>query len=62
VKNINSFKFAEAAINYEIPRHIEMLEKGEMPKQVTMGWNEKDNKTVEQRSKEEAKAPSVHDG
>lgn len=54
VKNINSFKFAEAAINYEIPRHIEMLEAGQMPKQVTMGWNEKDNKTVEQRSKEEA--------
>lgn len=54
VKNINSFKFAEAAINYEIPRHIEMLEAGEMPKQVTMGWNEKDSKTVEQRSKEEA--------
>ncbi len=54
VKNINSFKFAEAAINYEIPRHIEMLEAGEMPKQVTMGWNEKTNKTVEQRSKEEA--------
>jgi aspartyl-tRNA(Asn)/glutamyl-tRNA(Gln) amidotransferase subunit B len=25
-----------------------------MPKQVTMGWNEKENKTVEQRSKEEA--------
>ncbi len=54
VKNINSFRFAEAAINYEIPRHIEMLENGEMPKQVTMGWNEKDNKTVEQRTKEEA--------
>ncbi len=54
VKNINSFRFAEAAINYEIPRHIEMLEKGEMPKQVTMGWNEKTNSTVEQRSKEEA--------
>lgn len=54
VKNINSFRFAEAAINYEIPRHIEMLEAGEMPKQVTMGWNEKDNQTVEQRSKEEA--------
>ncbi len=54
VKNINSFRFAEAAINYEIPRHIEMLEAGEMPKQVTMGWNEKDSRTVEQRSKEEA--------
>ncbi len=54
VKNINSFRFAEAAINYEIPRHIEMLEKGEMPKQVTMGWNEKTNSTVEQRVKGEA--------
>ncbi len=54
VKNINSFKFAEAAINYEVPRHIEMLENGEMPKQVTMGWNEKTSSTVEQRSKEEA--------
>lgn len=54
VKNINSFRFAEAAINYEIPRHIEMLEAGEMPKQVTMGWNEKTNSTVEQREKGEA--------
>ncbi len=54
VKNINSFKFAEAAINYEIPRHIEMLEAGEKPKQVTMGWNEKLNKTSEQREKGEA--------
>lgn len=54
VKNINSFRFAEAAINYEIPRHIEMLEAGETPKQVTMGWNEKTNSTVEQREKGEA--------
>jgi aspartyl-tRNA(Asn)/glutamyl-tRNA(Gln) amidotransferase subunit B len=54
VKNINSFKFAEAAINYEIARHIEILKEGGMPKQVTMGWNEKESKTVEQRSKEEA--------
>ncbi|MBI5530313.1 MAG: Asp-tRNA(Asn)/Glu-tRNA(Gln) amidotransferase subunit GatB [Candidatus Doudnabacteria bacterium] len=54
VKNINSFKFAESAINYEIPRHIEMLKEGKTPKQVTMGWNEKDSCTVEQRSKEEA--------
>ena len=54
VKNINSFKFAEQAIDYEIARHIEQLEAGIMPKQVTMGWNEKENCTVEQRSKEEA--------
>ncbi|MFA5990640.1 MAG: Asp-tRNA(Asn)/Glu-tRNA(Gln) amidotransferase subunit GatB [Candidatus Doudnabacteria bacterium] len=54
VKNINSFKFAESAVNYEIARHIEMLKEGKTPKQVTMGWNEKDSCTVEQRSKEDA--------
>ncbi|MDE2311610.1 MAG: Asp-tRNA(Asn)/Glu-tRNA(Gln) amidotransferase subunit GatB [Patescibacteria group bacterium] len=54
VKNINSFKFAEAAINYEIERQTELLKEGKTPKQVTMGWNEREGKTVEQRSKEEA--------
>lgn len=54
VKNINSFKFAEAAINFETERQIKILEEGGMPKQVTMGWNEKGGFTVEQRSKEEA--------
>lgn len=54
VKNINSFKYAEAAINFEIGRQTKILEEGGMPKQVTMGWNEKQNVTVEQRSKEEA--------
>jgi aspartyl-tRNA(Asn)/glutamyl-tRNA(Gln) amidotransferase subunit B len=54
VKNINSFKFAEAAINYEIPRQIEILKAGGQPRQVTMGWNEKLSQTTEQRSKEEA--------
>ena len=54
VKNINSFRFAEQAINYEIARQTEILKEGGTPKQVTMGWNEKQNVTVEQRSKEEA--------
>ncbi len=54
VKNINSFSFAESAIEYEISRQTEMLKNGETPRQVTMGWNEKRNETVEQRSKEEA--------
>jgi aspartyl-tRNA(Asn)/glutamyl-tRNA(Gln) amidotransferase subunit B len=54
VKNINSFKFAESAILYEIERQTEILKQGGIPKQVTMGWNEKENKTVEQRSKEDA--------
>ncbi len=54
VKNINSFKFVEQAINYEIVRQTELRQQGVTPKQVTMGWNEKLNQTVEQRSKEEA--------
>jgi aspartyl-tRNA(Asn)/glutamyl-tRNA(Gln) amidotransferase subunit B len=54
VKNINSFKFAESAIEYELKRQTEELKEGRTPKQVTMGWNEKTNSTVEQRSKEEA--------
>lgn len=54
VKNINSFRFVEQAIKYEIERQTEMRKNGQTPKQVTMGWNEKENRTVEQRSKEEA--------
>jgi len=52
IKNLNSFKFVEKAINYELDRQRELIEKGELPRQETRGWSEKEAKTVTQRFKE----------
>src|SRR3990167_5936725 len=54
LKNINSFRFMVAAIEYEIKRQIKALEAGEKLSQETRGWNEDKKETYLQRSKEEA--------
>lgn len=53
-KNLNSFRSIERAVEYEVKRQIEVLEKGGKVKQETRGWNDATGKTTSQRSKEEA--------
>jgi len=54
VKNLNSFRSVEKAVEYEIARQIALLEKGEKIVQETRGWLDDSQKTVSQRSKENA--------
>ncbi len=54
VKNLNSFRSVERAIDYEVKRHIELLEKGETVKQETRGWDENKQTTFSQRAKEDS--------
>ncbi|MBR3131826.1 Asp-tRNA(Asn)/Glu-tRNA(Gln) amidotransferase subunit GatB [Candidatus Saccharibacteria bacterium] len=55
VKNLNSFRSVERAVEYEIARQTKILESGEKVVQETRGWNDATGKTTGQRSKEEAK-------
>lgn len=55
VKNVNSFRSVERAIMFEIKRQTDLWREGKPPAtQSTRGWDESKQKTVEQRTKEEA--------
>jgi aspartyl-tRNA(Asn)/glutamyl-tRNA(Gln) amidotransferase subunit B len=54
LKNLNSFRFLQKAIDYEIDRQIEVIEAGGRITQETRLWNERESKTVLMRSKEDA--------
>jgi len=54
VKNLNSFKSVEKAIEYEIKRQTEALERGEAIVQETRGWDEMKEITYSQRIKEDS--------
>ncbi|HXU36807.1 MAG TPA: Asp-tRNA(Asn)/Glu-tRNA(Gln) amidotransferase subunit GatB [Blastocatellia bacterium] len=54
LKNLNSFKFLQKALDYEIDRQIAAVEAGEKIFQETRLWNERESKTYSMRSKESA--------
>jgi aspartyl-tRNA(Asn)/glutamyl-tRNA(Gln) amidotransferase subunit B len=54
VKNVNSFRFVRAALEYEIERQIEVLESGGSVIQESRLWNAGEGRTYSMRSKEQA--------
>jgi len=54
IKNMNSFRNVERAIEYEIKRQIELVEDGERVVQQTLLWDADANEAHPMRSKEEA--------
>jgi aspartyl-tRNA(Asn)/glutamyl-tRNA(Gln) amidotransferase subunit B len=54
IKNLNSFRFMEEAINYEVRRQIELIEDGGAVQQATRLWDADKKETRSMRSKEDA--------
>jgi aspartyl-tRNA(Asn)/glutamyl-tRNA(Gln) amidotransferase subunit B len=54
VKNVNSFRFVRAALEYEIERQIEVIESGARVMQESRLWNANEGRTFSMRSKEQA--------
>lgn len=54
IKNINSFRFVEKAIEYEIDRQIDLAERGEKITQETRLYDPDKNRTFSMRAKEDA--------
>ena len=54
LKNLNSFRFVEQALKFELARQLARLRSGQPVIQETRGWDENKRQTFSQRSKEEA--------
>ncbi len=54
VKNVNSFRYVRAALEYEIERQIEVIESGGRVIQESRLWNAAEGRTYSMRSKEQA--------
>jgi aspartyl-tRNA(Asn)/glutamyl-tRNA(Gln) amidotransferase subunit B len=54
VKNVNSFRYLEKALEYEIARQIDVVERGGRVAQETRLWDSSTGRTFSMRSKEEA--------
>jgi aspartyl-tRNA(Asn)/glutamyl-tRNA(Gln) amidotransferase subunit B len=54
VKNVNSFRYIRAALEYEIERQIEVIEGGNRVVQESRLWNNAEGRTYSMRSKEQA--------
>ncbi len=54
IKNVNSFRFVQKSIEYEVQRQIDLVESGGQVVQETRLWDSSANKTVSMRAKEDA--------